>query len=301
MLHVFQKNQTIRRALALGAALFFLVAAGWIFVHQESAAEPVEDKALAAGLAPHKALYAIALESTRSGSQIVNIDGQMMYEWYPSCEAWISNHRFNLSYEYADSPALRVTSDFSTFEPFDGAHLNFTSQRKRDGELFEELRGHAVTSPDRLGEAVFTLPKDLEFDLPEGTLFPIGHTLSVLDKIRQGKKFYKAVIFDGSDEEGPVEVNVFIGQDVNVMAQIKPSADIDAALLNTPAHKVQLAFFPLQDPSPTPDYEMTVIFHENGVISDMVIAYDDFSISQKLVALDVLAPSCGISEKKDPK
>ncbi len=243
-------------------------------------------------LVPHKALYDIQLAGKKSGSQVVNISGQMLYEWQPSCDAWISNHRFNLFYEYADSPPLQVTSDFSTVESFDGKTLNFTSQRKRDGILFEELRGNAEIGKDGAGEAVYRLPKGLEFDLAAGSLFPMGHTLKVLEAVRNKQKFFTATIFDGSDAEGPVEVNAFIGKPVNVMAKMTPSEDLDASLINTPAWNVRLAYFPLSREEASSDYEMDLVFHDNGVISDMFIEYDDFSVTQKLVALEKMESTC---------
>jgi hypothetical protein len=33
--------------------------------------------------------------------------------------------------------------------------------------------------------------------------------------------------------------------------------------------------------------------HENGVISDMLIEYDDFSVTQKLIALEPVKSTCG--------
>lgn len=38
---------------------------------------------------------------------------------------------------------------------------------------------------------------------------------------------------------------------------------------------------------------MSLIFHENGVVSDMVVEYKDFSVTQKLVALEPLSDACG--------
>ena len=244
------------------------------------------------GLKPHKALYKIDLASTRSGSQIVNISGEMYYEWRASCEAWISDHRFDLLYEYADSAPMRITSDFSTYEAYDGDTLDYTSRRKRDGELFEELRGHAKIKETGVGEAVYTMPEGLVFDLPRGTVFPLGHSRLMLEHIRKGNKIFKAVIFDGSDEEGPVEVNSFIGKPVNAMAHVAGSTNLNMGLLNTPAWKVRLAFFPLKNDAAAADYEMDMVFHENGVMSDMLIEYDDFSITQTLVALEPLENEC---------
>lgn len=254
--------------------------------------DATKDAAKEAGFAAHKALYDIKLSGTKSGSQIINISGQMFYEWQSTCDAWTSDHRFNLFYEYADSPAMQITSDFSTYESFDGKTMNFTSLRRRDGQLFEELRGQALLTDEGKGEAVYSLPKDLVFDMPGGTLFPMGHSLHVLDSIRNGKKFYKAVIFDGSDEDGPVEINTFIGKEVAIPDSLTSSGKVDKALISSPARTVRLAFFPLNDVSSTSDYEMTIVFHENGIISDMAIEYEDFSVSQKLVALEPLASSC---------
>lgn len=250
--------------------------------------------AVDAGFVPHKALYEIDMAASRSGSQIANIDGQMFYEWQPDCEAWSSNHRFKLLYEYADSPPMNIVSDYSTFESFDGKTLNFTSQRKKNGRVVEELRGRAVMDGEEApgGVARFSLPEGLSYDLPAGTMFPMSHTLAVLEKIRAGEKFYIGTIFDGSDEQGPVQVNAFIGDTVNAMAEIEPSPELNTALINNKAYRVRMAFFPLKSKEQTPDYEMEVTFHENGVISDMLIEYDDFSLRQSLVALEKMPDLC---------
>jgi len=261
------------------------------------------DKATAAGLVPHKALYDIGLLETRSGSQIVNISGRMFYEWQPGCEAWNTNHRFNLLYEYADSPAMQVTSDFSTYEAFDGSALDFVSVRKRDGEVFEEIRGRAMRG-ERDGvpyvEVDYKRPEETTEPLPDATLFPMAHTLKVLEAIKRGDTFYKAPIFDGSDASGAVDVNVFIGKALNAMAAMDPSPDFDTRLLNVPARRVRMAFFPVGDEEAVSDYEMDVAFHQNGVISDMTIEYDDFTVSQKLVALEKLNAACGQEEAPVP-
>lgn len=243
------------------------------------------DPAIQKGFIPHKALYEIKLAGKKSGSQIVSISGQMFYEWSSNCDAWNSNHRFNLLYEYADTPPMKITSDFSTYETFDGKTFNFASQRKRNGDLFEELRGLAIKDGD-VQTATFSLPEGLEYELKPNTLFPMQHTLDVLDTIKSGKKFYKATIFDGSDQDGPVEVNAFIGKKQELDEEFKENKNIDQSLLNNDAWTVQLAFFPAVNQESTADYEMTLVFHDNGVISEMMVDYGDFTVSQKLKALD---------------
>ena len=53
--------------------------------------------------------------------------------------------------------------------------------------------------------------------------------------------------------------------------------------------------FPLHSESEVADYEMSIVFHENGVISDMFIEYDDFSVRQKLLALEPLESGCDLN------
>lgn len=246
-----------------------------------------------AAIAPHKALYKIEMVQKSSSAQVLNISGQMYFEWKPVCDAWSTNHRFDLLYDYADSPQMRISSAFTTYESIAGDSFDFNSSRRRNNEIYEELRGHATIMPAHEGQAVFTLPADLKFDLPKGTLFPMAQTLAVLKAAREGKKFLKVTIFDGSDDEGPVEVNTFIGAPVNGLSGVTPSAAINPALLKGPARKVRLAFFPLNNTDPDSDYEMNMVLQDNGVISDMRVDYKDFSVTQKLIGLEpIKAESC---------
>jgi len=264
------------------------------------AAQPKQesrDPAIQAGFVPHKALYDISLVGTKSGSQIVNVTGQMFYDWQSSCEGWISNHKFNLSYEYADSPAVTVSSDFSNFEAFDGSRLDFTSQRKRANHVFEEIRGQAnIENADgaaKLSQASYTIPKGLTFDLPKGSLFPLAHTLQVKKAVEANRRFFTATVFDGSDEDGPVEINAFINKNkATPPASTKTSTEIDQTLLQSPAHSIRLAFFPMIETSAQSEYEMQMTFHDNSIISNMTVEYEDFTIKQTLVALEKREGNC---------
>ena len=244
-------------------------------------------------MVPHKALYSIEMISKRSSSQVINIHGQMYFALQPRCEAWSTDHRFNLYYEYADAAPMQITSDFTTYEPLDGQSFDFTSRRRRDGALYQELRGTAVRDEQGQGHVTYSTPEGLTFEIPEGGLFPMAHTQAMMENIQAGRKVFSAVVFDGSDEEGPIEINTVVGRSFDTQA-LKASAGLDQTLLASPARKVRMAFFPLANDSESSDYEMDVVLHDNGVISDMTVDYGEFSVSQKLVALEkVEMPVCG--------
>ncbi|MBL8637802.1 MAG: cell envelope integrity EipB family protein [Alphaproteobacteria bacterium] len=251
---------------------------------------PVLDPATAVGLVPHKAIYDVRLSSAKTGSQVLDIRGKMLFEWKPSCEGWITDHRFTLVYDYADTPAMTIDSDFSTFEGFDRQSLNFSSRRSKDGEVYEELRGKANLDPVKgKGVALYSLPEGVSFDLDKAMLFPTGHTIDLLAAAKGGNRFMRGVVFDGSDEVGPVEINSFIGKKIpsglSTVSTVA-AAKIDKSLIGVPGWAVRMAFFPNADTGALSDYELTMDFLENGIISDMKIDYADFSVSQKLVALE---------------
>ncbi|MFP4097965.1 MAG: EipB family protein [Alphaproteobacteria bacterium] len=285
------------------AALIFVLACAFA-----SQAHAVSDLMTQAGFVPHKALYEIRLSSKKSSATVSNISGKMLYEWHAGCDGWVSAHQFDMLYDYIEIPPVRITSDFSTYESFDSKTFNFSVQRKKDGYPFEEIRGVArLPQEEDSGKITYTLPAGLEQELPGSALFPTAHTLDVFNKIKEGKRFYIATLFDGSDSEGPVELNTFIGDafeyDVKEQQAIKAAMPeekehIDPSLLNTKAWNIRLAFFP--EPSDImADYEMSLVFHENSVISSMEIEYEDFSVVQDLVAVQRVESGCdAVREKK---
>lgn len=247
----------------------------------------------AVSLASHKAIYDIRLVSSKSGSQVLDVRGKMLYMIKKSCDGYISDHKFNLNYEYSGSPPVQVETKFTSFEGLDGKVLNFSSNRLSNGEADQELRGKAhVSSGDAKNAAVYSIPDDLSFDLDATTLFPAAHTSHLIDAAMQGKKLFKATVFDGSDDKGPVDINAVIGKKIGVDDKSK----LDKTLTGVSGWSMRLAVFPKQgDDQDISDYEMTMELLENGVVKNMRVDYHDFSVSQKLVAIEpVKAEECGV-------
>lgn len=283
-----------------------LVAAVAVFLYAEGSAKDIAadlyKKQKTVSLEPHRAVYDIQLHSVKSASKVINVNGQMLYSLQQTCDGYLANHRFNLLYEYTDTPGMHITSDFANFESLEEDKLEFFSTRSRDGKLFEEYSGKASLDMNGSGIAYFERPVSKEYKLPKDTLLPNQHTLAIIKAAKEGKKFLTATIFDGSDEAGPLLANAFIldtGTPVYpVNASIQSSeGEINSKLLETNSWKVRLAFFPLESDLSEPDYEMTVRLHENGVISDMFVEYTDFSVTQKLVAIEGNEqPECKVND-----
>lgn len=246
----------------------------------------------AVDLVSHKAIYDIRMKSAQTGSQVLDVRGKMLFTFKKSCDGWISNHKFSLDYEYTGTPPLEVESKFTSFEGFGGKLLNFSSSRLTNGEPDQQLRGLA-TLADAKNVAQFTMPEDLSFKLSNGTLFPAAHTMKLIDAAQKGQKIVNAEVFDGSDDKGPVEINAVIGK--KTLPQ--PDTKLDKALVGGAGWSMRLAVFPKEsdDNQAISDYEMTMNLLENGVIKDMTVDYHNFSVTQKLVAIEPLKEDkCGV-------
>jgi len=287
--------------LTMGLAQFWVVNQQAIVVSPNNKAPAPVLTDIIEGFAPHKALYDIKMISNKSGSQIVNVEGEMFFEWLPACDAWITDHRFNLYYDYTDSPRVHAVSDFSAYETFDGAHFDFNSIKKRSGTIYSEIRGQANINQAHINKdqthdidipskATYSKPKDLEHVLDKNTFFPISHSLEMLTRAENGEKFFNAYLFDGGDEDGPAEVNSIVLGTVNALAHITPNEKINLELIKSKAYNIHLAFFETNKYAQTPEYEIEMIMHKNGIISDMIVNYPDFSVSQKLIALEKINP-----------
>jgi EipB-like len=244
----------------------------------------------AAEITPHRALYTMTLGSTRSDSTVIDASGTMDYEWGETCSGWTIEQRYRLKMRYAESRDADITSSFVTWESKDGLRYRFNQRQTRNGELDQQIRGSAqLDGPGKGGTAVFTLPEAHTIKLAPGVLFPSAHTILLIDKAEAGKTFVTRQVFDGAADENAVQVSGVIGHRVTA----DPASAKLSPLLERLGWDVRLAFFPADANAEEPDYELGMRLLDNGVSTDMVIDYGDYSIRAKLVDIEPLGkPSC---------
>ena len=245
---------------------------------------------IGAEIAPHRALYAMALNSARNDSGVVDARGTMDYEWGETCDGWTIEQRYRLKMRYAESTDVDIISSFVTWESKDGLRYRFNQKQTRNGEVDQEIRGEArLDGPGKGGVAEFAKPQPQTLKLEPGVLFPSAHTISLIDGAREGENFISRLVFDGATDENAVQVSAAIG----VRLTADPAAAVRSPLLERPGWRVRLAFFPVDANAEKPDYELGMRLLDNGVSQDMVIDYGEYSIRAKLDDLEPLTkPNC---------
>ncbi|NNG02499.1 MAG: cell envelope integrity EipB family protein [Inquilinus sp.] len=238
-------------------------------------------------IAPHRAIYQLDMGSARMGSQVSDVDGQMLFLWEESCDGWTVEQRYRTRYLFAEGGEVDQWMTYATWESKDGRDFNFTVRNATGGMTDEEIRGVAEIGGDGTGRVDYRIPESHAEALPSGTLFPTAHTLRLLQEAEDGGRFFVSYMFDGTEVDGLSEISAVIGD-----RQPGPK-EAENALLSRPFWPVQLAFFSLSEGGSEPDYEMSVTLYDNGVIDSMLIDYGDFTVRATLAELEALdRPDC---------
>jgi hypothetical protein len=241
--------------------------------------------------AAHRASYVLSLKSTKSGSGIADVSGRMVFEIADACDGWTVNQKLELRILSTEAPELVTDTSYTSWESKDGLKFRFDSKTTRNGDVAEQFRGSAeLKSLKGGGEATYTVPEKRKLKLPPGTLFPTAHTEAIIRRAEAGETFDYRTLFDGSSDDSPFGVSAVIRK----AEPQPPSKDPQLAkLLTAHAWRVKLAFFPQASKEADPDYEISVRLYDNGVVSDMVLEYSNFSLNAKLDKAEALAkPKC---------
>jgi hypothetical protein len=257
-------------------------------------------------ISPHRALYALSLESAKAGSGVVDASGAMIYEWGETCDAWTVQQRFRLRLVYEDADPVELSSTLVSWESKDGLRYRFNERRLRNGEADEEVKGEArLDDAGKGGKADFTKPDAVTMTLAPKVLFPTAHTLLLIERAIAGDNFLSREVFDGATEDNASQISAVIGPRIEPTASSDKAASgsagskgnkdkvVKSTLIERPSWRVRLAFFPADAKADEPDYELGMRLFDNGVSGDMSLDYSDYVIRAKLDEIEPLSkPSC---------
>ncbi|MBX6320922.1 MAG: cell envelope integrity EipB family protein [Rhodospirillaceae bacterium] len=267
--------------MRLSAALTGLACAGLL-------ALPHARPAAAFQIVPHRAFYKMELAGSRS-SEVVDVNGDMVFEWADSCDGWAVTQRYRMTFLYTNGEQTEVDYSLVTWESKDGLRYRFFGHRRENGEDASEVRGDAtLDGPGQGGVAHYTQPEDKTLALPPGTLFPTAHSLRLLDRAEAGASLVYAQVFDGSDEKGLYDVSAVI-----VPRAAREPGDASGEDDGIARWGVALAFYAVGSPAAEPEHEQFVDLRSDGVSEDLRFDYGSFAVHAKLVKLERLPPpSC---------
>lgn len=244
-------------------------------------------EAHAGTLAPHRAVYDLALDSAAERSGVTGINGRMVYEFAGSaCDGYTATFRFVTRIDTEDTSRL-TDQQTTTYEDGEGRNFSFLTRTFVDRTLDSELKGSARLE-DAQTVVALEKPQEQEIRLEE-TRFPTHHLLELLSQAQKGETFYETTLFDGSEDADKVmTTTVVIGREAVARAG-DPELKALSSLGEDEFWPVDMAYFDLSesdaDGEELPSYRISFKLHRNGVTRDLVMDYGDFSMTGTLVDL----------------
>ena len=246
--------------------------------------------------ASHRAFYEISIGHIDQRSSIRDARGRMVTEWRRACEGWTTSQRLALSMAPSEGEPIDSEVTLTSFENADGTEYVFDSETRIGGETVELVRGRAAReAPGKVGTATYEEPAGLSLDLPADTVFPVEHTLVLLDAAERGDRRAFNHYFDGSQPEiSPLASNAMI------LGKPRDSADGKFAQFGDLTARrwwpVRLAMFngrASRGGEEQPEFEMTQKLQDNGIVRSFEFDYGDFSLIASMVELEELdTPRC---------
>ncbi|MCK8780996.1 cell envelope integrity EipB family protein [Rhizobium sp. NTR19] len=271
----------------LRKSLVALLFGGSSLVVATSSEATVESGARA--LVPHRAIYDLKLKDASERSGIEGMVGRMVYEFTGSaCTGFSTNFRLVTKISTGEETRLS-DQQTTTYEDLTAGQFHFETKSFTDEQLDKQLVGDAKAAENGV-KVELTQPDGREIELPMSD-FPTGHMLDVIENAKQGKNFFEARVFDGSENGDQALVTTTVIGKKQEPAKDDADAEKAGEFAAEPYWPVTIAYFNESAVGdPTPVYNMSFKLYENGITRDLTMDYGDFSLSGNLVKLETLKP-----------
>jgi len=238
----------------------------------------------AAELAPHQAGYTVVMDENRDAS-VTAVSGQVMLGLQQVCEGWLQQQSNMMNMHLPSGDVVPQSVNFSSLES--GTTYRFST--KVGGSAEGSTLGRAEMPADGgAGRAVYGRPKDTNFVLPPGTLFPMAHARFLIDGAQSGKMQLQSHIFEGVEVEGAKLLVAFVTP-LSDRAKGVVNA-VGGDFLHRPGWNFRLAYFDPANQTGEPLYEVEVDLLDNGVALRWILDYGTFSVEMKLAKVEAVAP-----------
>ncbi|MBX6424888.1 MAG: cell envelope integrity EipB family protein [Variibacter sp.] len=241
-------------------------------------------------LAPHRAVYDLALAQSRGKQSVEAVHGRILYDFSGSpCEGYTLQFRQVTQLDSEEGKS--VVSDLRTtnWEDDEGKTFRFGSRNFLDNEPTDSAEGHA----ERHGEdatVTLTKPAPKTFEA-KNVVFPSDQMRRIIKAARAGKALLELGVYDGSDNgEKVYSTLTVIGQPIKPGEN--PPADAAAgqkALEGLTRWPVTVSYFDRAKTGAdqTPLYSIAFDVYENGISRALKLDYGDFVLTGDLTSLEI--------------
>ena len=238
-------------------------------------------------LESHHANYILSLYKSTPGSGINEIDGKSSYILRKNCNGWDTTDELSVIFKSIDNVKSKLSSKWRTFETFSGNSYQFDLDEEINQKQTNQFFGY-VNSSKELNTAKYFSDKEYSVPIETKIEFPMMQLQNIILSAEANQKIYSSNVFMGSELLDSYRVvTVVIGKEKKYSKRI-----FQNKLFQSSYWPVSIAYFNPSQETDKPDYTIKAKLQRNGVITEYIIFYDDFSIILNLSSIK------GINKKK---
>ncbi len=241
----------------------------------------------------HRAVYDLSLGEATQRSGIATVAGRLVQEIeHVSCNGYTVNYQIVMQYGNTDGKQHLSDIRATSWESEDGGSFRFSTRQYLNKALTDQTTGRATRgTDDKPGAGILTKPSKQSFELDASVVFPSEHMLRIMNTAMAGENFDRTKVYDGTNGKKVFSATSFVGKvrapgGTKIPATVKQAAVLDAQR----SWPVTVSFFDDSQPAggeQTPSHEIRFVMFENGVSTDLVLDYGDFTVKGKLSDLAV--------------
>ncbi len=242
-------------------------------------------------LQPHRIAYEVSLGPKSGNSSFSAASGLIALEFTGNaCKGYETNFRQATLLADTDGGNRQLDFRVKLWEDGGGKSFRFNIFNQVNGQTTRNAEGEAKRVADGSISVALKRPRGSRGDFDGSISFPSAMMIDLVEAARSGRKRFDAKVFDGS--EGGEKVYQTIGTigeklegDRNKRLEpVMRGADLDSV----PRWVTSIAYFENTPGDKLPVYTLRSVTFANGVLSDLVFEFPDFSLVAKAVRYEPL-------------
>jgi hypothetical protein len=251
-----------------------------------------EVAAQGAVLAPHRAVYELTLDASKSSTKMDRANGRIAYEMTGNaCQGYAVTLRQVTRLDSGEG--RQTTSDLTSITWEDGAAKNyrFKSTNLQNQQVRDDVDGSAERGKDGGLTVRLTKPKSGPFDLKGSIALPTEHLLKLIAAGAAGEPIVETKVFDGAPDGKKVyDTLAIVGAAVSGGEGLEQAAR-KPELASMKRYPVTVSYFEQGAGERTPAYVLAFDLYENGVSRALKLDYGTFALRGELTTLELLKPT----------
>lgn len=239
-------------------------------------------------LVPHRAVYDVKLIDSSKRSGIKSMQGRIVYELRGNeCEGISLKYRF-LTRISTGKDEFLSDQHTSTFESADGKNFSFSIKSFLNDQLEVTTSGKANLTNSGLN-VILKKPRPQEFEFTKAR-FLSSYLVKLIELAKEGEHFLRSDLYDGSEGgDETIVTSSVISKEKSVADAKDLKSELVERFSGKKAWAISMSYFDKgldATAEHLPIYESSFLLFDNGISTDLVMRYPEYTLEGKLVELE---------------